>query len=216
VLFLIKGHLLIGRSSFAQRLAETLNSTMPAWSVDAAALREWEEMLRGWEEADTSIFRVHHIDVDHAVALVAFEHRREYPPPPPWSPTTPRHVFERWRDGCCLDVLNKRLDRVFRVVCDLVASVEHPVVTGSELGTTPQDSLLTRMLLFKHSRTPHLKILLRENSYGGRTAAGASPTATIYGRELPPEQVLGMIQRNPDGSVSLDPELLPSRQTQAM
>lgn len=210
MIFLVKGYLPVENSNFAERLAEALNPAPPRWPIDDHIRRAWEEMLQGWEEADTSVFQARAIQVDHVIALVVFEHRNDYTPPPRFSDGASREAFERWRNTACLDVLDKRLPRVFQLLCDLVESVPHPVVTGSELGTSPQDSLLSRMLLFKHSRAPHLKILLRDRSYGPRTPTPLAPTAVVFERELPPDELLRMIRKRPDGGVDVDPALLPS------
>jgi len=212
MIVLVKGYLPMEGSNFAERLAERLNSKPPEWHFTADMRRAWEEMLQGWEEADTSAFQERAINVDHVVALSVFEHRSEYPPPPAWSAATPRAAFDRWRDAACLDALNKRLPDIFRRLCGLVESVEHPVVTGSELGTTPQDSLLSRMLLFKYSRASYLKILLRDRLYDEPQARG--PTASVLGQDLPPEHLLEMIQKSSDGGVTLAPELDPSKKLQ--
>lgn len=206
MIFIVKGNP-SDTGPLALRLAQSLNDVVPRWPVDDASLREWESTLRGWPEADTSGFHAPHIDVDQAIAWAFFERRREYPPPPPYSPTTPRRELERWRDSCGLDVLSKHLGRIFNLLCQVMESVPHPVLIGSELGTTPQDSVLTRMVLFKYSRTPHLKVLLRAAPAAEARAAQRDPVAVVYDREFPPLQLLEMIHRNPDGSLRLDPAL---------
>lgn len=198
----------MGDGHFAQHLAARLDPEPPRWPIDAAGLEAWTRLFAGWSDADPSIFRAREINVDHAIALVVFEQRHNYPAPPPFSSETPPEVFERWRIACCLDVLDKHLPRVFRVVCDLVDSVKLPVVCGSELGTSPQDSLLTRMLVFKYSRRSFLKILLQEGGYDADAAKEKPPVALVHGRPFSPDRLLSMIRRAPDGSVDLAPELL--------
>lgn len=204
MIFLIKGHSGEGKDRLSQRLAKALNPQPPAWPVDDDLLQAWQEGLAGWPESDPGFFLdTFHIDIDRVIPLVVLENRHDYPPAPPWSTSTPRAAFERWSTTVCLDVLDKHRPRVFEILCTLIDSVDHPVIDGSELGTSPRDSLLTRMILFKYGRVPSLRILLQPP----QRQAEAHPTAVIGGAVFTYDQLLTKITRTPDGSVDIDPAI---------
>ncbi|MEM8994862.1 MAG: hypothetical protein AAGF23_08725 [Acidobacteriota bacterium] len=202
MILLAKGFPDISPRSFPQRLAEKLNSRPPAWPLDAEKLEEWRQMLDGWWESSPSFFvDCFPVDVDRAVAVVLFRHRGEYPPHPEWSPTASRPEFERWRDTTCLQVVKDRMPALLDLTCELMRSVEHPVLTGSELGTSPRDSWLAQMALYRFPDTPRLRIMVKNED-----------TVEIHGHQLSYDDALDGIRLTPDGEVELDDALQPGWQ----
>lgn len=176
MIFLVKGRSHVGKTAFSQRLAQKVNPHPPAWPLDDETRRRWEEMLEGWWEADPGFFLdAWHIDIDRVVALVLMEEIDRHPPLPRWTETTPRRDFEQWRDTVCLDVLQRRTPRILELTCRLMDSVPHPVLDGTGLGTTVQDSPLAKMLLFRYSTRPRMKILLTREPYILRTEPRNTP-----------------------------------------
>ncbi len=212
MIFLVKGRSELGDASFSHRLAVALDARPPRWPVDPATLDEWRESLSGWPVSGSDFFAERFIDLDKVAALVLFEHREEFPPPPRWQADTSQEVFSRWRDEYTGRVMTgKYLPELFGLVCRMIDSMDHPILEGLALGSTPQDTRLSQMIVFKYSRQPILKILLLQRTRhdsGALATPREAPQAIVNGRRHSQDALLGMIRRDESGDFSLAPELL--------
>ena len=199
LIFIAKGYPSIDPDSFPQRLARSLNRRPPAWPLDEDMLKEWQTMLEGWWESDPAYFLENYsVDVDRAVAVILFRHRDQYPPHPQWTEATPRAEFARWRDTIGTEIVKQRMPELLELTCQLMESVEHPVLNGSELGTTPKDSWLTQMALYRYPDTPRLRIMVLDDS-----------RVSIHERRFSYDEAIEKITLNDAGEIELAPELQP-------
>lgn len=210
MIFLVKGRSNVGKSGFSQALAEKLRVTPPKWPIGEEELAEWQEVLEGWPVGEPGfITDTRHVDVDKVCAIVLFRHRAEMPPPPQREEGVSYEEYQLWRDKTALDTLKPPLfDEVFSIICEMIETMDHPIVDGTAMGTSQRDSRLARMIRFKYSQQPILRILLKRTIHESAAFEGKNlGTAEVNGRDFTFAEVLERIERRPDGGIELAPEL---------
>jgi hypothetical protein len=103
--------------------------------------------------------------------------------------------WRQWRDEAAQRLLHgPDFLRLFDRVCRSMESVDHPVLAGCALGATALDSKLVRLITFKYSNTPVLKIVLTVEPSG-------ETTLRAQGRSYTPGEFLAGLRRGPGGQV---------------
>ena len=212
MIILVKGPRFLNQTEFAQRLAEHLDLPKLPWPIDEKTLEEWAGALGGWQEADPEFFfSTRFVDIDRVVAIVFWRHRLELPPAPS-GPNVSRQDFERWRDKNAQLVAETYQREVFDLCCGMIDAVDHAVVSGSLLGSSPRDTMLSRMLQFKYGQVPLLRLLLKSPAGAGFSGDhNQQLLIECQRKDFTAEEFLKSVWRNDDGSIGLAPALKSAR-----
>lgn len=222
MMFLIKGVDEFGPRSLAHRLAVRLDARPPRWPLAEGEAEVWEWSFGDQPEVlarlgvvePRELFATRHVNVDRLAGLLALRRHRELGVEPPAAGTAPEELW-RWMSAQAAAVLQApHLQELFGLVCDMVESMDHPVLDGAVLGMGPRDPLLTRMLLFKYQRLEPVKILLVRASPVPGSDRG-EVRARVAGLELGADELLERISLGAGGEVELDLPRPPERSSGA-
>jgi hypothetical protein len=199
MLMLIKGAPRTGKTTLADRLASSLSLAPVAWPIPAEVLRQAQSAMGEWVDLAGYFASCRHLGLDHVITLLYLENQDRLPPPPRWRPGADRREMLAWREQVAGEVLRGRLLRpLFRLTCRLVDAADHAVLEGGALGTTLNDSVLTRLLRRRYAQVPTLRILLlRRPEF----------VALVNGRTLCHDEVVQALERGPEGQIQIAPDI---------
>ncbi|MCP4655710.1 MAG: hypothetical protein GY856_09855 [bacterium] len=206
MLILIKGPPKTGKSRLADRLVSALDLEPVAWTIPADVMQQAQGTMGDWVELSTQFFgRCRHLDLQRLATQLQIENRGGFPPPPQWRPGSELGEMLKWREQIERKIHSGHmLPELFRLSCRYLDATEHAVVEGTILGSTLNDSLLTKMLRRRYLERPLLQILLRRGDAGDAGGDGA-PLALVNGKELTHDEVVEAVRRRPDGGITVDP-----------
>jgi hypothetical protein len=205
MIVLIQGPPDSGTSAFADRIVSALQLAPVAWPITEDIIQRVRSTMGQWVDPIEYFAQRRHIDMDRVLTLLQIEKRDVLPRAPRWQPGSDRSEMLKWRRDILREIHGGRfLPDLFALTCRLIDSQEHSVVEGGLLGSSLNESLLTRRLRSHYEHVPMLKVLLQ----GHPGAAGqGSAVALVNGSRLTADELLRDLRREPDGRISVSPVL---------
>lgn len=207
MLVMIKGSLQSGKSTLAERLVSALGLAPIVWPLSELDMREARIAMGEWIDLERYFRDCRHLDLERAITVVHIENRGVLPPPPRWSPGASLKEMLDWRTRIFREIFAGRLlPQLFDLTCRLIEAAEHTVLEGEILGSTLKDSHLAEMLRSRYLHQPTLRIQLQRRPAAAPDGE-ARFLALVNGRWLSHEEVVAALRREPNGAISVAPEV---------
>lgn len=207
MLILIKGPVGAGKSTLAGRLVSHLDLDPVRWPVSEEKLALCQSYMGEWIDVSAYLDDCRHVDLERVLTALQITRLEEFPVPPKWSPGAPIGDMLEWRTQVFSEIYSGRfLPELYELTCSIIDALPHAVVEGEILGTSLQDSALTRRLRGRYAAVPTLRLQARCQP-AGEPGAAPSYLALVNGRLLSHDDVVAALSRRPDGGIAVAPEL---------